>query len=118
MKGTVSDELEHLQTDARAAAGLLRVLANEHRLGVLCALRGGELSVGALLERLGPSQSALSQHLARLRADGLVTTRRTGQTIYYRLADADVMGLIVALAEVMRRRGHGAAMRDDRPARD
>ena len=100
------DEFLHLQTDTRAAASLLRVLANEHRLGVLCALRGGELSVGALLEILGPSQSALSQHLARLRHDGLVATRRTGQTIYYRIADADVMGLIQSLAEVMQRRRH------------
>jgi ArsR family transcriptional regulator len=73
---------------------------------VLCALRGGELSVGALLEILGPSQSALSQHLARLRRDGLVTTLRTGQTIYYRIADADVMGLVQSLAGVMHRRRH------------
>ena len=106
MSTVLPDNLHHLQADARAAAALLRVLANEHRLGVLCALRGGELSVGELLEILGPSQSALSQHLARLRHDGLVATRRTGQTIYYRIADADVMGLIQSLAEVMQRRRH------------
>ncbi len=96
--------LQHLQTNVQAAAELLRVLANEHRLGVLCALRQGESSVGGLLERVGPSQSALSQHLARLRQDGLVATRRTGQTIYYRIADDDVMSLLQALSEVMQRR--------------
>jgi DNA-binding transcriptional ArsR family regulator len=104
MKTSPPAELQHLQTHVQAAAELLRVLANEHRLGVLCALRQGELSVGALLERVGPSQSALSQHLARLRQDGLVATRRTGQTIYYRIADDDVMGLLRALSEVMQRR--------------
>jgi DNA-binding transcriptional ArsR family regulator len=104
MKPALSKELRHLQTDTRAAAELLRVLANECRLGVLCSLRDGELSVGALLERVGPSQSALSQHLARLRKDGLVTTRRTGQTIFYSIADEDVMSLVQALAGVMKRR--------------
>jgi DNA-binding transcriptional ArsR family regulator len=104
MKTALPAELQHLQTNVQAAADLLRVLANEHRLGVLCALRQGELSVGALLERVGPSQSALSQHLARLRQDGLVATRRTGQTIYYRIADDDVMGLLQALSDVMHRR--------------
>ena len=100
----LTGELRHLQTDVEAAAGLLRVLANPHRLGVLCALRDGELSVGAILERVGPSQSALSQHLARLRDDGLVATRRTGQTVYYRIADADVLSLLHALAGVMQQR--------------
>jgi ArsR family transcriptional regulator len=104
MTSAMPDDLHRLRAEPKAAAELLRVLANEHRLGVLCALRGGELSVGALLDLLGPSQSALSQHLARLREDGLVATRREGQTIYYRIADPDVMGLIQALAGVMERR--------------
>lgn len=97
-------ELSRLQADSRDAAKLLRVLANEHRLGVMCALRHGELSAGALVEQVGPSQSALSQHLGRLRRDGLVATRRDGRTIYYRIADPDVLGLIQALAGVMARR--------------
>lgn len=98
------NQLSRLQADAHHAAELLRVLANEHRLGVMCALRHGELSAGALVEQVGPSQSALSQHLARLRHDGLVATRRSGRTIYYRIADHNVLGLIQALANVMARR--------------
>jgi ArsR family transcriptional regulator len=97
-------ELNRLQADAHDAAELLRVLANEHRLVVMCALRHGEMSAGALVEQVGPSQSALSQHLGRLRRDGLVATRRSGRTIYYRIADLDVLGLIQALASVMARR--------------
>lgn len=99
-----ASELSRLQADTREAAKLLRVLANEHRLGVMCAVRQGELSVGGLVEQVGPSQSALSQHLGRLRRDGLVATRRDGRTIYYRTADTDVLGLIQALAGVRARR--------------
>jgi ArsR family transcriptional regulator, virulence genes transcriptional regulator len=97
-------ELSRLQADSQDAADLLRLLANEHRLRVMCALRHGELSAGALVALVGPSQSALSQHLGRLRLDGLVATRRSGRTIYYRIADPDVLGLIQALAGVMARR--------------
>jgi len=101
--------VSRLESDARAAADLLRVLANEHRLQVLCALRAGELSVGQLAERVGLSQSALSQHLARLRSDRVVATRRQGQTIFHSIADPDALSLIEALAAVMqRRRGEGA----------
>lgn len=101
---TPPDPIRRLGDDPRAAADLLRVLANEHRLEVLCALREGELSVGELTRRVGLSQSALSQHLARLRADGAVATRRVGQTIFYRIADDEVLALLAALAEVMKRR--------------
>jgi ArsR family transcriptional regulator len=92
------------QGDPRVAADLLRLLANEHRLLVLCALRQGELSVGRLAEMVGLSQSALSQHLSRLRSAGAVATRREGQTIYYRLADPEVTTLLEAVAEVVGRR--------------
>lgn len=71
---------------AESAAMLLRALANPHRLQVLCVLVEGERSVGALNARIALSQSALSQHLAILRADRLVRTRRDAQTIYYRVA--------------------------------
>jgi ArsR family transcriptional regulator, virulence genes transcriptional regulator len=104
----VSAALHDLQANARAAAGLLRVLANEHRLAVLCALRGGELSAGALVERVGPSQSALSQHLGRLRREGLVATRRSGRAIYYRIADPGALALIQALAGAVAHRGGDA----------
>lgn len=68
------------------AAKLLKALANEVRLQILCALTEGELSVGVLNNTVSLSQSALSQHLARLRRDGLVTTRKESQTVFYRLA--------------------------------
>jgi len=68
-----------------AATQLLKQLANENRLLILCSLVSGELSVGELNESLPLSQSALSQHLASLRQAGLVVTRRQGQTIYYKL---------------------------------
>ena len=98
------DNLETLQANVQCAAGLLRALANEHRLVVLCALRHGELSVGDLVKRVGLSQSALSQHLGRLRQEDLVATRRSSQTIYYRIADPDVLELILALASAMAHR--------------
>lgn len=75
-----------LSNHAEAASKLLRAIANEKRLMILCSLADGELSVGALNERIDLSQSALSQHLAKLREDGLVETRRESQTIYYSLA--------------------------------
>lgn len=96
-----------LAANAQAAADLLRVLANERRLQVLCALRPGELSVGQIADHVGLSQSALSQHLARLRQDGVVATRRQGQTIFYRIADPDVMTVLEAVSSVMARRRQG-----------
>lgn len=67
-----------------AAAALLKALANPQRLRILCALAPGEMSVGVLNEHVPLSQSALSQHLAVLRQDGLVQTRREAQTVFYR----------------------------------
>lgn len=72
---------------AADAAGLLRLLANEKRLLVLCHLVEGEQGVGALADAVGLSPSALSQHLALLRDSGVVATRRESQAIFYRLAD-------------------------------
>jgi DNA-binding transcriptional ArsR family regulator len=89
--------LEELERHAGDAERLLRVLANRHRLMVLCALADSELSVGALNERVPLSQSALSQHLAVLREDGLVETRREAQTIYYSVADGPALDIIRVL---------------------
>lgn len=89
--------LEQMRDSAGAAARLLKALANEHRLLVLCHLLEGERSVGELNAELDLSQSALSQHLAVLREDGLVTTRRESQTIYYRVASAAVSTVLEAL---------------------
>ena len=77
-----------LERPADEAAELLRPLANLHRLQVLYALRTGELTVGEIAARVGLSHSALSQHLAKLRADRVVGARRQGQTIIYRIVDA------------------------------
>ncbi len=85
---------------AGEAAALLKALAHEARLVVLCQLVEGEHSAGALRELSGLSQSALSQHLARLREEDLVATRREAQTIYYRLANANVARVLATLAEI------------------
>ncbi|QNN64120.1 helix-turn-helix transcriptional regulator [Sphingomonas rhizophila] len=86
---------------AAIAAGVLKSLAHEGRLLVLCFLvEAGELSVGELVARIGLSQSALSQHLARLRAEGLVTTRKEAQTVFYRIADDKVRSLLAILHDL------------------
>ena len=79
---------------------MLRSLAHSARLTVLCELGQGERSAGELVKASGLSQAALSQHLARLRADHLVETRREGQTIYYHLADAKALHLVNLLFEL------------------
>ena len=89
-----------LAESAGRAAALLRALANEKRLLILCQLADGELSVGQIQPRVGLSQSALSQHLALLRDEGVVATRRDAQTIYYRVADHAALRVIQTLAEL------------------
>jgi len=101
--------LEDLARRAAGAADLMRLLANERRLQILCVLRGGERSVGDLAAAVELSPSALSQHLARLRAEHLVAPRRVAQTVFYRIADADVLRLLETLSEVMERRAAGRA---------
>ena len=86
-----------LAAKADEAASLLTALANKKRLLIACHLLEGEMSVNALAEAVGLSQSALSQHLAKLRALGLVATRREAQTIYYRTAANSVRAVIKAL---------------------
>lgn len=80
-----ADTLEMMRSNAKQAARLMKALANDSRLLILCYLDGKELSVSELNQNLDLSQSALSQHLAVLRRDGLVKTRRDSQTIYYSL---------------------------------
>ena len=92
---------EFLQEGAAKAAALLKAVGNENRLLVLCLLiQVGEMSVGAMLEHMPLSQSALSQHLARMREDGLVTYRRESQTLYYRIANPDVEKLVATLKSI------------------
>lgn len=84
---------------AADAAATLKLIANEQRLLLLCRLAQGECPVSALVELTGLSQSAVSQHLARLRDGGMVLTRREATTIYYRVADQGVHDLIEMLCE-------------------
>ncbi|MEA5445595.1 metalloregulator ArsR/SmtB family transcription factor [Gammaproteobacteria bacterium AB-CW1] len=85
---------------AEKAAHMLRALANSHRLMILCQLVQGEKTVSELSLQIPLSQSALSQHLARLRQDQLVATRRESQNIHYRIADPGVMEIIGQLYEI------------------
>ncbi len=82
------------------AAGLLKALSNEKRLLIICALYQGEKSVGELENIVDLSQSALSQHLARLRKDHLVQTRRDAQTIFYSLDESMTNGVLKCLCEM------------------
>jgi DNA-binding transcriptional ArsR family regulator len=90
--------VNRLEKKAQEVSATLRLLANEKRLLVLCQLSlAGEMSVTALGEEVGLGQSALSQHLAKLRADELVATRREGQTLFYRIADGRIGQVLEAL---------------------
>ena len=89
-----------LEGKAEEAARLLEALANPRRLMILCELADGERSVGELLPIIGLQQAALSQHLARLRAEGIVATRRESQAIFYRLTSPAAVAVINTLADI------------------
>jgi DNA-binding transcriptional ArsR family regulator len=93
-------DTRNLQAKAREAGALLKAMGNERRLLILCQLAGGEKSVGELEEAIDLSQSALSQHLARLRKDGLVQTRRKAQTIFYSIDSAAAAAVMLALQDL------------------
>jgi DNA-binding transcriptional ArsR family regulator len=95
-----SDELGQMVAKAREASEFLKALSHESRLLLLCVLAEGECSVSELEGILGERQSTVSQQLARLRLDRLVTTRRDGKTIYYSLADENVRTILEALYSV------------------
>lgn len=86
-----------MKGQASKAAKLMKALSNRHRLLILCELHRNECSVGTLEKAVGLKQSPLSQHLAKLRADGLVKTRREGVSIFYSLADPKVAQVIATL---------------------
>lgn len=90
----LSIDIAEMRTNAGQAAELLKAMSNENRLIILCYLGSQELSVSELNAFIDLSQSSLSQHLARLRNDGLVKTRREKQTIYYSVANPAVVKLI------------------------
>jgi DNA-binding transcriptional ArsR family regulator len=90
-------DLRAMERQARRAADFLRLLASEHRLLILCAVAEQERSVGEIATLLAIAQPNASQHLFKLRTDGLVASRRAGQTIYYRLASEHVRPIIAHL---------------------
>jgi ArsR family transcriptional regulator len=105
-----------MERKAAAIADLLGALGNERRLMILCKLvERHEATVGSLAEEVGLSQSALSQHLARMRQEGIVAFRRESQTLWYRIADARVETLFETLyglfcrpgAKAMKKGTHG-----------
>ena len=91
---------EELEEGLGQAAHLLKALSNKRRLHIMCALKLGEKNVGELEEIVDLSQSALSQHLARLRRDGIVVTRRDAQTIYYSMNDKATEKVLECLCSV------------------
>jgi DNA-binding transcriptional ArsR family regulator len=93
-------DVQMLQEKAADASGLLKVLASESRLLILCQLIDGEKSVNQLEELVGMRQSALSQHLAILRREKLVVTRRSAQFIYYSLASDEARTLMATLYDI------------------
>ena len=100
MTAAESMDFEPVRRHAEDAAAMLRALSHEARLKVLCELVGGECSAGDLVKASGLSQSALSQHLAKLREEKIVETRRDGQTIFYRLGDPQVARVLGVLHEL------------------
>ncbi|WP_085973749.1 MULTISPECIES: ArsR/SmtB family transcription factor [Bradyrhizobium] len=101
MDVTVVFNSQAIENAARDIANLLRTVANERRLLILCRLvELGEATVNSLADSVGLSQSALSQHLAKMRDEGLVTYRRESQTSWYRIADPRIEKLLATLHEL------------------
>jgi DNA-binding transcriptional ArsR family regulator len=99
--GMQPDLVTRFGRHAAEAVSLLKALASEPRLLVLCYLaEAGEMAVGELAEQVGLSQSALSQHLAKLREEGLVATRKEAQTVFYRVCDPKAEQLLGLLHDL------------------
>ena len=96
-----ADPSSKFTRQAGEAAELLKLMSNKNRLLALCYLaEAGELSVGELTDRVGLSQSALSQHLAKLRDDGLVATRKEAQIVFYRICDPKAEQVLALLHQI------------------
>jgi ArsR family transcriptional regulator, virulence genes transcriptional regulator len=100
MQPMAKAKTQDLKRYAGEAAALLKALANEQRLSILCSLLDGPLSVGQLNEKVELSQSALSQHLAVLREGGLVETEKEAQTVYYSLAAGPAQKVLSTLKDI------------------
>jgi len=99
--GGAAAALDMLAAQAATATRMLKLLGNEKRLLILCSLIvHGEMKVGDLVKAVGLSQSALSQHLALLRADGLLAFRRESQTLYYRVSDPRAARILKLLKDI------------------
>lgn len=94
-------ELDQLRASATEAAALMRALGHDGRLLVLCSLVAqGECSAGELAQQVGLSPSALSQHLAKMRDDGLIESRREAQSVYYRIVEPRVARIVALLKDL------------------
>lgn len=101
MRAIAATGLRELEAKTAVAAQMLKLVANERRLLILCRLAvKREMSVGALAKAVGLGQSALSQHLAKMREEGLVATRRDAQTVFYRIADPNASRVLKLLKEI------------------
>jgi ArsR family transcriptional regulator len=95
----MNTEQQNLLENAQEVSAILKQLSNPYRLMILCSLSDNELTVGDLNQRIELSQSALSQHLAKLRESNIVATRRESQTIFYRIANPKIEELLRVLHE-------------------
>ncbi len=93
-------DLEQMAQSAKRASNLMKTLGHKDRLMILCHLADGEKSVGHIADLLKISQSPLSQHLSRMRREGLVETRREAQTIYYSLKSGEASRIVEVLYEL------------------
>lgn len=101
MRANAAAELRELEAKTAVAAQMLKLVANERRLLILCRLAAErEMSVGTLAKAVGLGQSALSQHLAKMREEGLLATRRDAQTVFYRIADPNASRILKLLKEI------------------
>lgn len=98
--GLTEEEIDVMVASATAASNFLKAVSHEGRLMILCHLASGEKSVTELEDLLSARQAAVSQQLSRLRLEGLVTPRRDGKTIYYRLTDDRPRKIIEAVYEM------------------
>jgi len=99
-----SNDIDRMLDNAKRASDFLKALAHESRLMILCILAEGEKSVSELEQELCLRQPTVSQQLARLRADGLVATRRDGKTIYYSVASDEARTIIAVIYDVFCRK--------------
>jgi DNA-binding transcriptional ArsR family regulator len=100
MKNDADFDLKQMAQSAGRASALMKTLGHRDRLMILCHLAGGEKSVGQIADLLEISQSPLSQHLSRMRKEGLVETRREAQTIYYSLKSGEAARIVEVLYEL------------------